>query len=37
MRAIADGIAGMTEHEAVRTYQRLTGVALGSVLELIVR
>jgi dGTPase len=36
VRVVADMIAGLTERQAVDLYQRLTGVAFGSVLETIV-
>ena len=32
-RIVVDMIAGMTETQAVRLYQRLKGVTLGSVLD----
>ena len=37
VRVVADLIAGMTEHQAVSMYQRLTGVWLGTVMDTIVR
>jgi dGTPase len=37
LRTVADLIASMTEQEAIRMYGRLTGHALGSVMQLIVR
>jgi dGTPase len=36
VRVVADMIAGLTEQQAVHLYQRLTGVAFGSILETIV-
>ena len=37
VRVVVDLIAGMTEHQAVSMYQRLTGVWLGTVMDTIVR
>ena len=36
VRVVADLISGMTEHQAVSMYQRLTGVWLGTVMDTIV-
>ena len=37
VRVVVDLIAGMTEHQAISMYQRLTGIRLGTVMDAIVR
>ena len=37
VRVVADLLAGLTEHQAISLYQRLTGLWLGTVMDTIVR